>query len=81
MTIHDQELTESQIEALSRDTHVYTADDTATEVTVRSTWVMFKDSRYVATVYDLAVRNGMIESGRADRAVASNAYRYPQPKD
>ena len=75
--IHDLPLTENQIAAMSQDTHIYTADETATEITVRPTWVMFRDSRYVATVYSLDIRNAMITDGRADRAVASNAYRHP----
>lgn len=69
------ELTDEQIDAMSRDTHIVTDSVTTTER--RDAWVMFNSRRYVATVYDLAIRNRMIESGRADRAIASNTYRHP----
>jgi hypothetical protein len=77
-SLFETPLTESQIQAMSRAIHIYTADDSATETTRRDTWVMFRDSYYVATVYSLDIRNAMITDGRANRAIASYTYRHPQ---
>jgi hypothetical protein len=73
MSIHDADLTDAQIDALAKPVHIVTNEGTVT----RPTWVMLLGRRYVATVYSPATRNSMIKSGRADRAIASEAVRHP----